>query len=217
MATGRHPWSLEPAWQQFVQSDDLVGRQDDFGVHVPMIYLEHQLSTPSGWWQHFRLGHGDNHVNLRLSVLQHLCDGRVLRTETDPTRDVNANAAVYTALPGQGLFVIASIVAVSVSAGPTPTGLRCEWRVNPTDVPDPCPELYWEAASQSACQVRVARSQAALTEDRELVWDSGRVESALPITEYAGRAMMRKLDEQRGAPVRDAPMRVRHRAPKRLS
>jgi hypothetical protein len=85
-----------------------------------------------------------------------------------------------------GLFAITLTVAVSSIAGPVPTGLRCEWRVNPTDVPDPCPELYWETASQSTYQVRVARSQAGLAGGEELVWDSGRVETALPITEYAG-------------------------------
>ena len=85
-----------------------------------------------------------------------------------------------------GLFAITLTVAVSSQARPVPTGLRCEWRVNPTDVPDPCPEFYWEAESQSAYQVRVARSQAGLAGGQELVWDSGRVETALPITEYAG-------------------------------
>jgi len=84
------------------------------------------------------------------------------------------------------LFAITLTVAVSSLAGQAPTGLRCEWRVSPTDVPDPCPELYWEATSQSAYQARVARSQAGLLGGKELVWDSGRVETALPIAEYAG-------------------------------
>ena len=85
-----------------------------------------------------------------------------------------------------GLFVITLTWAVSSLAGQAPTGLRCEWRVNPTDVPDPHPELYWETASQSAYHVRVARSQPDLVDDKDLVWDSGRVETRLPIAEYAG-------------------------------
>ncbi len=74
-----------------------------------------------------------------------------------------------------GLLAITLTVAVSPPAGPAPTDLRCEWRVNPTDVSDPCPELYWEATSQTAYQVRVARPEAGLTGGKELVWDSGRV------------------------------------------
>ena len=64
-----------------------------------------------------------------------------------------------TAMSRIGLFVITLALAVSSLAGQPPTRLRCEWRVNPTEVPDPHPELYWETASQSAYQVRVARSR----------------------------------------------------------
>jgi hypothetical protein len=85
-----------------------------------------------------------------------------------------------------GLLVITLTLTASAVAGQAPRGLRCEWRVNPTDVPDPCPELYWETASQNAYQVRVARSQTDLADDKDLVWDSGRVETRLPIAEYAG-------------------------------
>ncbi len=85
-----------------------------------------------------------------------------------------------------GFFVFTLVLATSSLAAQTPTGLRCEWRVNPTDVPDPCPELYWEAESQTAYRVQVARSQDDLAEGKDLVWDSGRVETELPIAEYAG-------------------------------
>ncbi len=84
------------------------------------------------------------------------------------------------------LFAMALAVAAPALARQAPANLRCEWRVNPTNVPDPCPELYWEVASQSAYQVRVARSQADLAAGRSLLWDSARVESLLPIAEYAG-------------------------------
>lgn len=91
-----------------------------------------------------------------------------------------------------GFFVFTLVLATSSLAAQTPTGLRCEWRVNPTDVPDPYPELYWEVESQTAYRVQVARSQADLAdladlaEGKDLVWDSGRVETELPIAEYAG-------------------------------
>jgi len=85
-----------------------------------------------------------------------------------------------------GLFVIVVTLTASELAGQAPSELRCEWRVNPTDVPDPCPEFYWETASQSVYQVRLARSQTDLMDDRDVLWDSGRVETRLPIAEYAG-------------------------------
>ena len=70
-------------------------------------------------------------------------------------------------------------------AAPAPANLRCEWRVNPDAVADPCPEFHWEAAPQSAFRVVVAKSAEDLRSG-QLDWDSGKVESRLPITEYAG-------------------------------
>jgi len=67
-----------------------------------------------------------------------------------------------------------------------PTDLRCEWRVNPTVVSDPCPEFFWRVACQSACQVLVAEQPQALGGREALVWDSGRMKTRLPIVEYAG-------------------------------
>ena len=84
------------------------------------------------------------------------------------------------------LFVLTVTLTVSSATGQTPMGLRCEWRVNPTDVPDPHPELYWETPTQSAYQIRVARSPDDLVDGKDLFWDSGRVETKLPIAEYAG-------------------------------
>jgi hypothetical protein len=76
--------------------------------------------------------------------------------------------------------------AIAESSLDTVSGLRCEWRVQPADVPDPCPDFYWEAPSQGAYRLRVAGNAADLAGDAGLVWDSGRVESSLPIAEYAG-------------------------------
>lgn len=72
-------------------------------------------------------------------------------------------------------------------AADAPSGLRCEWRASPAEVRDPCPEFFWEVPSQSAYRVRVAAGAADLDGDRPLAWDSGRVETWLPVAEYAGR------------------------------
>lgn len=48
---------------------------------------------------------------------------------------------------------------------------------------DPCPEFFWEVPAQSAYRVRVAAGAADLAGDRPLVWDSGRVETWLPVAE----------------------------------
>lgn len=67
-----------------------------------------------------------------------------------------------------------------------PSNLRCEWQASPASVPDPCPDFYWQATSQRAYRVQVADNAADLAGNRNLVWDSGRVETRLPVAEYAG-------------------------------
>ena len=82
-----------------------------------------------------------------------------------------------------------SLISCVAHAGRAPSDLRCEWRVQPVAVADPCPEFYWLAESQSAYRIRVARSPADLAEGGAGAWDSGKVESLLPIAEYAGPAL----------------------------
>lgn len=72
------------------------------------------------------------------------------------------------------------------TAAPQVSGLRCEWRVDNPAVGDTYPELFWEVEGQRACQVQVAPAEADLAAERDLTWDSGRVDSRLPIVEYAG-------------------------------
>lgn len=84
------------------------------------------------------------------------------------------------------LLMTGLLLAAAAFCGEPPADLRCEWRANPSDVRDPCPEFYWEAASQSAFRVAVARAAADLARPDALVWDSGKVESQLPIVEYGG-------------------------------
>lgn len=94
--------------------------------------------------------------------------------------------------PGAELMLLAvSLATVSSTAlaAPSPTGLRCEWRRDNPAVRDSHPEMLWETDAQRAWQVQVAASEADLVAEGELVWDSGRVESPLPIAEYAGQAL----------------------------
>ncbi|MCW8129036.1 MAG: glycoside hydrolase family 78 protein [Planctomycetota bacterium] len=64
-----------------------------------------------------------------------------------------------------------------------PVRLRCEYHVNPVGIDVARPRLSWEiqddsrGARQSAWQVQVAGSPAALKKDRADVWDSGKVKS----------------------------------------
>ncbi len=78
------------------------------------------------------------------------------------------------------------LVVGTAEAAEAPSGLYCEWRASPAVVRDPCPEFFWEVPSQSAYRVRVAASAADLAGEGSPVWDSGRVETWLPVAEYAG-------------------------------
>ncbi|MFQ6097294.1 MAG: putative glycoside hydrolase [Armatimonadota bacterium] len=64
--------------------------------------------------------------------------------------------------------------------------LLCEWQPNPTAVWDRCPEFSWQAPEQSAFRLAVAPTREALERDEDLTWNSGKVDSSLPIVEYAG-------------------------------
>ncbi|MGC9319282.1 MAG: putative glycoside hydrolase [Armatimonadota bacterium] len=87
------------------------------------------------------------------------------------------------------LVVSLSVMSAPVAAGPSPTGLRCEWVTDNPAVRDSHPELFWEADAQRAWQVQVAASEEELATEGAPVWDSGRVESPLPIAEYAGEPL----------------------------
>jgi len=90
---------------------------------------------------------------------------------------------------GFAFLLLAVAMAAPCVGAPTAADLRCEWRVNNEAVGDICPELYWEAEGQRACQVLVATSQDKLAPGRTDAWDSEKVESRLPIIEYAGEAL----------------------------
>jgi alpha-L-rhamnosidase len=77
-----------------------------------------------------------------------------------------------------------------------PVGLRCEYRVDPLGIDERVPRLSWTLESegrgrvQSAYQVLVAASEENLEAERNLLWDSGRVESGRTVgVEYGGEAL----------------------------
>ena len=76
-----------------------------------------------------------------------------------------------------------------------PADLRTEWLRDPLGIDATQPRLSWRLESsargqrQSACRVRVANTREALTTDRDLVWDSSRIESDETSHVYAGRLL----------------------------
>ncbi len=89
-----------------------------------------------------------------------------------------------------GLCAVASLaLAGSTHAAPVPTDLRCEWLVGNEAVRDVCPELYWEADGQRACELLLATSEELLAPGKADMWDTGRLDSRLPIVEYAGKPL----------------------------
>ena len=62
----------------------------------------------------------------------------------------------------------------------------CEWKPHNMAVWDPCPEFHWEVEEQTYCRVLVASTMAQLARNHGGLWDSGKVETVLPVLEYAG-------------------------------
>jgi alpha-L-rhamnosidase len=90
-----------------------------------------------------------------------------------------------------GASLVLSTALLLPAAGPGPSGspvvvtdLRCEYRSNPAEIDEKRPRLGWVLTSsqrnqvQSAYQVLVATSEAALANDRGDLWNSGKVVSS---------------------------------------
>ncbi len=107
------------------------------------------------------------------------------------------------------------LLCSTVLAAECPKNLRCEWLANPDAVVDPCPEFYWESVPQSAFRLVVAKSADDLANPAACVWDSGKVESRLPIVEYAGPRLDNGVTyywrvqvwDQENRPLPETPMR----------
>ena len=74
------------------------------------------------------------------------------------------------------------LLAVLSGAHAAPARLLTEWLPGTPEVSDPCPDLSWEAAGQVACRVQVGRGET-------LLWESGRLETPVPVVEYDGPAL----------------------------
>lgn len=89
-----------------------------------------------------------------------------------------------------GSLTLALFLSAAVSAQDIRT--YCEWKQKNMAVQDPCPEFYWKVASQTYCRVLVAATKAELADDHGKLWDSGKVETILPVLEYAGSPLKDK-------------------------
>jgi alpha-L-rhamnosidase len=111
--------------------------------------------------------------------------------------------------------------ALLASPGVTPASLRCEYRVNPQGVGVLQPRLSWmlespeRGQSQSAYQILVASSHAALDAGRADQWDSGKVASHESVgIAYGGKPLSSHLRcywkvrtwDQNGAPSEWSPV-----------
>src|SRR5215813_6362175 len=74
--------------------------------------------------------------------------------------------------------------------------LRCEYKVNPLGIDSPAPRLSWRLEGsesgimQTAYQIRVAESEAALRSSKSLLWDSGEIQSRESVqVPYGGPAL----------------------------
>jgi alpha-L-rhamnosidase len=78
------------------------------------------------------------------------------------------------------LWILLLLLAAGASPAATPTGLRCEYRVNPLGIDAAQPMLSWRLPAdetnvwQSACRVLAASSRELLAADQGDLWDSGR-------------------------------------------
>ena len=84
----------------------------------------------------------------------------------------------------------------AAAAALAPVALRCEYRVNPSGLDETAPRLSWQVTSkqrderQSAWEVLVAGTEAALAHDKGDFWESGKVagDDTTGIV-YGGRAL----------------------------
>jgi alpha-L-rhamnosidase len=94
-----------------------------------------------------------------------------------------------------GLF-LSLLVGGAVASPLQPTALRCEYLTNPLGIDVARPRLSWKLVSnrrgalQTAYQIEVADSEAALKSDHGSLWDSGKVASDRSIqVVYNGKAL----------------------------
>jgi Carbohydrate binding domain len=107
------------------------------------------------------------------------------------------------------IAAIAWFACGSVAFAQAPRNLRCEWEVNPPVVHDPCPEFYWECASQGGFSIAVATAPDGFGRP---LWETAR-QSRLPIIEYAGLPLRSgstyywkvRVSDKDGRPLGESP------------
>jgi len=98
------------------------------------------------------------------------------------------------------LSTLLAVLSLSLSAQAAPalqvSHLRCEYKENPRGIDAARPRLSWQLQSdtrgqrQTACEIFVASSEAALAAGRGNLWDSGKIASAdSTAVEYRGSAL----------------------------
>jgi len=89
-----------------------------------------------------------------------------------------------------GISVFLGCVLLSVgSVSAEELKAYCEWKPHNTAVQDFCPEFHWQVEEQTHCRVLVASSLAQLARNHGSLWDSGKVETVVPVLEYAGEPL----------------------------
>jgi alpha-L-rhamnosidase len=96
-------------------------------------------------------------------------------------------------------FALPSAVVLGGDATLRVDDLRCEYLIDPHGIDARAPRLSWELAAvrhearglkQSAYQIVVAPTETALNEDKEALWDTGKVESEQSLhVAYGGKAL----------------------------
>jgi alpha-L-rhamnosidase len=96
------------------------------------------------------------------------------------------------------LLAFCAALSAAEAPGPAPTGLMCDLLAMPerTVITDPQPELGWIVHSnlendvQTAYQIRLAATPAALARKRDCLWDTGKTPSDQSVAvQYAGRSL----------------------------
>ncbi len=127
---------------------------------------------------------------------------RAHRRHPDHRRSVHAvsgGANLATLLRVVCSVVLGASAVIAVDAGVAPLSLTCGDRQDPLGIDEPRPGLGWQLTTtdpatrglrQSAYQIQVASSAAALADGRGDLWDSGKVKDAATARiAYAGSAL----------------------------
>jgi alpha-L-rhamnosidase len=102
-------------------------------------------------------------------------------------------------LPAKTSLLIFSLIMglnCSAFARNSVSDLRCEYKINPIGVDVSQPRLSWKIVSdemnvkQSVYEIKVATSEQALKENKNLLWETGKIQSDQSVNiEYSGKAL----------------------------